>query len=223
MPQPIRRWTDMQFAEASIIARPELGIFIARIAAVWSEIEVNMGLLLGDMLNTEARTGVSMYLALSGSAAQDKILLAAADACLPHGLKNEFAELVAEMRRRGKERNAVVHALWGAPESDPDKLVNCPPDNIVGHVAKEVYSLESRADVFMKPPSQEFISHLRSYTDKNFEEILVRLREFRQKLLIFSHAVLAVRKLPAALAPAQELQAGEGSEGRNQTTQSKPK
>jgi hypothetical protein len=114
MPQPLRRWSnDIVFNASALDARPQLAPYIAKVTTSWAEIEVAVGLLLATMLATEMRTGVAMYLALTGSAAQDKVLAATADVSLPPELKAEFTELMRRVRKRGEERNKVVHALWG--------------------------------------------------------------------------------------------------------------
>ena len=203
MPQPLRSWTPMVFANTSLNDRPELGIYIGRIAAIWSDIEVNMGLLLADILNTEARTGVAMYLALSGSAAQDKTLIAAADICVPE-MSGEVSDLTIEVRRRAAERNRVVHALWAAPFLLPDILVNCPPDNIIQHVATSYKEHSDPNAVFKTQPNPSFVEKLRSYKKQDFEDIIQRVLILRQKISVLGDQVRAFQRAKAALASAQE-------------------
>jgi hypothetical protein len=79
MPHPLKRWDPaIRFAPNAVELRPTLAIAIARISADWAEIERALGDLLATILHTESRTGVAMYLALIGSAAQEAAISAAA-------------------------------------------------------------------------------------------------------------------------------------------------
>jgi hypothetical protein len=187
MPQPLKQWTDdIQFTKGALTARPAFAMLIANVAAAWSEIEVDMGLALAIILNTEARTGVAMYLALSGSAAQDRSLDAAVQTLLPAELQAEFSQLLAEMRRRGKERNRVIHALWSEYPNDAAKIINCSPDNIVRDVAKSFHAKIKREEVFLTEPSQEFIANLLVYSERDFSDIMQRSQELRDKIQAFA-------------------------------------
>ena len=99
MPQPLTKWLpEIDFDTDALTLRPELAIYIAQVSAAWTEIQVSLGFQLAIMLHAEARTGVSMYLALTGSAAQGSVLEAAAEATLPENLKGEFADLLIKGR-----------------------------------------------------------------------------------------------------------------------------
>jgi hypothetical protein len=186
MPQPLRRWIDgIEFHEKFLAQRPELATMIARIAAAWSMVEVDIGFLLAEVLDTDARTGVSMYLALTGSAAQDRAFSAAVEACLPQEMHLEFSTLLKDMRSRGKERNNVLHALWSIHPNDEKKLINCPPANIVRTVSRAYDNIFGREDVLSTPPSDEFVAELSVYEYTDFDNIISRVAELREKIQAF--------------------------------------
>jgi hypothetical protein len=176
MPQPLRRWlNDISFNVAAVAERPVLAAGIAGVAAAWADIEIALGLLLAVVPHTEARTGVSMYLALRGSAAQDAALEAAATTWLPKDLQLEFTSLLHTVRRRGKERNRVVHALWGTIPQLPDALINCQPENLVRDVANAYdpyLMLKEKHE-----PSRGFVQDLLTYDSRDFLDIITRLIE----------------------------------------------
>jgi hypothetical protein len=189
MPQPLGQWIDgIYFHEKILKERPELATMIARIAAAWSMIEVDMGLALAVILDTDARTGVSMYVALSGSAAQDRALAAAVETCLPDSMHATFAELLKEFRKRGKERNRVVHALWSLHPNDEKKLINCAPENIVRDVAKAYNALFASDEPMIKSPTKQLVSELLVYTEADFRDIIERILAFRMKINAFSES-----------------------------------
>jgi hypothetical protein len=214
MPQPLRKWLPgVEFTEEALAQRPNIAAKIAQVAAAWSSVEVDVGLLLAILLDTEALTGVSMYLALSGSAAQDRVLLAAAEARLPDDMQHIMSNMLRDIRARGKERNRVVHALWSVHPTDEKKLINCPPDNIVRSVAKAYDSYSAHKTIFTSPPDPEFMGHLLVYGMPDFDDILKRLETLRGGVNVFAHQIGLLREAEAGLARArsQVLQADEAA------------
>jgi hypothetical protein len=190
--------------------RPELAPYIAKITASWAEIEIAVGLLLATIVGSEIRTGVAMYLALTGSAAQDKVLAGVAAASLPLDLKFEFAELNGRVRKRGVERNKVVHGLWGTSATYPDALINCSPDNLVRDVSR---ATQFHAIFGTHPnPSPAFISELRLYKKRDFEAILERISETKAAVTEFTTRVGEAHRKRLALARALTTPPATGGE-----------
>jgi hypothetical protein len=188
MPQLLKPSTPMEFRADSVRERPELAVYIAEVAAAWVEVEVSLGLLLAVILNTEARTGVSIFLALTGSAAQEAALSAAAEARLPTELSSEFASLRSEYRTRAGERNRVVHGFWGVSPKFPDALIYCPPEHFVRDIA-HAYSVVQATGIQESGPSREFYSKLRIYKSKDFADILNRIHATREAVEKFLEKV----------------------------------
>jgi hypothetical protein len=188
MPQPLRQWfTDITFGANALAERPNLALGIASVASAWTEIEVTLGILLSTMLHTEIRIGISMYLALKGSAAQDAVLSAAADAKLPIDLKREFAPLLRMIRKRAKERNDVVHGLWGVSPQLLDVLIHCP----AGHFIRDLAQAYARHISFGadRGPRSEFVSVLKTYDARDFVEIISRLYDLKMQLKDFTFMI----------------------------------
>ena len=181
MPQPLRWWPDdITFGANALAERPTLAIGIAGVAAAWAEIEVTLGILLGTILHTEMHTGISMYLSLKGSAAQDAALAAAAKAKLPNDLKRKFEDLLLIMRKRGKERNKIVHGLWGISPQLPDALINCQPEHFIRDL------IEVLTD---HPKSGASASILNVYDNRDFIAIISRLYDLKDELGKFINSV----------------------------------
>lgn len=178
MPQPLRAWpkSGIEFSRGVVAKRPDLAIAIARIVAEWSNVEVALGNLLGLMLETEAPIGAAMYMALTGSAAQYRVLSVAADARLPtQDLKGKFELLIREVRKRSKERNAVVHCLWLACDDFPDALLNCPPEAHVKDLAIAIHDRIKSGS--LHKARDEYIQAMKVYTAKDFADIEQRICE----------------------------------------------
>jgi hypothetical protein len=188
MPQPLRKWGPIRFAHDAVKERPDLAAGIAEVCAAWTDVEIHLGILLAVILDTEARTGVTMYLALTGSQAQIHAFNGAAEARLPTSLQPELDTILQEMRNRGAERNRVVHALWGVSDDHPDALIRCPPESIVRDLATS-YQLYLVTGKKVEEPPQTFIDELTVYKANDFRDIVQRIDGFSRQIIDFSHRV----------------------------------
>ena len=205
MPQPLKRWLpEIDFTTAALAQRPDLAVRIAQVSAAWAEIQVSLGHLLAIILHTEAGTGVSMYLALTGSAAQEHVLSAAAETKLPKGFKSEFATLLKMVRARSKERNDIVHGLWSVHPKKADALINCPPDNLVRDTVNAFEEFLILG--WVRPPSEDFVRNLMVYKAKDFTDILDRLYAARDQLRTFGLRVSEAHRKQLTLADALKRQ-----------------
>jgi hypothetical protein len=223
MPQPLRKWVpSLDFSPATVEQRPDLATCIARVSTQWVQIETALGLLLAVTLDTNARSGVAMYLSLVSSQAQEAAMLAALEARTSTEIQAEFAGMLKDIRARSRERNKVVHALWGVTPEYPDALINCPPSNLVRDVASamELYYLL----MYQGEPSPEFVSNLRVYRRPDFEAIWRRLEATEATLGTFTRKVGDFHVRRHALARALVLPPEEAEEvPAPHTSQTNPK
>lgn len=187
MPQPLRRYYPMVFRSSAVIERPALGASIAQIAAAWTEIEVEIGLLLAIILDSQAKTGVHMYLALTGSAAQAKVLKAAGESRLPADLQPEFFSLLESVRNRAAERNKVIHAIWAACPHYPDDLIHCSPDHIVRDLTDGFTVYLATGQLNLTEPPESFVRGLSRYTLRDFTAIVERISDLHGQIRDFAH------------------------------------
>jgi hypothetical protein len=127
MPQPIKNGLPPLYSPEAIDSRPELAVHIAKISAMWSEIETLVGLLLSHILGAHAEVGVAMYLALSGAASQRAALEGAATAQLKEPELIDVLALIEKISKRQKERNNIVHGMWGIHPDYPNDLILSDP------------------------------------------------------------------------------------------------
>lgn len=184
MPHPLKRWTPtIHFTPNAVELRPDLAIAIARISADWAQVEWEVGKLLATILDTEFRTGVAMYLALMGSAAQEAALTAAASKMLSEDRQDELTTLLRDVRARSRERNRMIHCLWGTSPEFPTDLINCPLDQMVSANVEAAHMRKLTGQKAGLPP--EFLESLRLYKPACFRDIQKRLRTTRLALCHF--------------------------------------
>lgn len=106
-----------------MVMRPEMAVWVARIATGWSRLEEKLGILIVQLLGTNAHTGMKMYQALSSSAAQKAVLRAVANDQLSAAMVAELETILLEYKKVGRKRNDIVHGHWGFSDEHPNDLV----------------------------------------------------------------------------------------------------
>jgi hypothetical protein len=104
--------------------RPALAAHIGTIAVTWAQIEHELGILLADLLGTDANLGITIFLGLRTEGPQRTVIKAAAEARLSTGLAHRMMSFVAnDLRDGAKPRNNILHGLWAAAPEYPKALI----------------------------------------------------------------------------------------------------
>lgn len=113
--------------------RPELAVFIARIATFWSRIEERLTHIATQMLGAEPHAGMRMFQVLPSSTDRIAMLRALALDCLAKDMQERLDELVIRYREAEWKRDKVVRGHWYVSDDHPDALVWADPaDEISG-------------------------------------------------------------------------------------------
>ncbi len=185
MPQPLKKWDDrIRFSPDSLAQRPNLAVKIAQVVAASTNLEVHIGRLLAEIMQSKADVGVTMYLALSGSAAKQAVLQAVADQyVLDKTSRNKFSALIKSIRHRAKERNAVIHGMWSLHPGDNQALINCPPQSMISEVARltsTISHLESHPGTSATYSSR--LAGIMVYKERDFDNVLARIKTVREDI-----------------------------------------
>jgi len=117
---------------------------------MWAQIEAQFGTPLAIMLRAEARAGITLYLALTGTSAQREVFRAAARTYLHRHGQTTLDELLKEKNARAKERNPLVHGIWGTADSYPDALLLSDPARATQEMAELMYNLNMKSQLMEK-------------------------------------------------------------------------
>jgi hypothetical protein len=104
---------------------PRLAQLVGQICVNWTGVDMQMGLLLGSLVGVDNEAAVAVFLSLRNNRAQRDALVAAAERTLNAELRQGFDALLSVHSRYDKQRNDVVHGVWGRAEQTPDDLVWC--------------------------------------------------------------------------------------------------
>jgi hypothetical protein len=185
MPSLLRPPYQLNIDPNALANRPELAAQIGIIAALWSRVEMWLGVILGDLLGTQPKFGLAMYFAIISISARVDTIAAAAAERLDASTMLEFERLVKLIRARARERNRIVHSNWGVSSKHPNAIVSVATDDQIRfwHIASQ--NIEREARVWeqtiweaLKPTAYRMPDFLQIRSRLN--ELINELQEFRR-------------------------------------------
>jgi hypothetical protein len=102
---------------------PKVAELVGRIAINWSGVELHLSLALGSLLGVESAAAVAVFLSLRNQRAQRDAIRAASEKTLTGDLKDLFAAILKAHEELDKQRNDVIHCVWGRSEATPDGII----------------------------------------------------------------------------------------------------
>jgi hypothetical protein len=102
---------------------PKVAELVGRIVINWSGVELQLSLALGSLLGVESAAAVAVFLSLRNQRAQRDALRAASEKTLTGDLKEIFSAILKIHEELDKQRNDVVHCVWGRSEATPDGII----------------------------------------------------------------------------------------------------
>jgi len=197
MPQPLKKWvSDISWQPKDLDKRPELALKIAQVGAAWSQLDLQRVHLLMALLRNGAPTGVRMYLSLSGSASQEAVLTAAFGNFLPDSTQKMFESLMRDIKARARERNRIVHGIWGVSDDYPEALINCQLNDMATNsvtryrIISHVSTLGLKPIDFEKHQQAEFIKACRVYRANDFKDVFRRIANTTNDIIALLRVVL---------------------------------
>jgi len=193
MPRPMPKKSTVAHSDlVPMRARPELAVFVARVAIGWSDVERRLGSLLVKLLGADARTGMKMYRALSGAASQKAVLRAVARDRLNSEALQRLEVILSEFKKVAGLRNNVIHGAWEISDDHPDALVWQDSAEYLDSHGEFWAGYYSHAD------ERERMAWLQAYDgfpqrflyfERDFQDILDRMTELARMLQGFTLAL----------------------------------
>jgi hypothetical protein len=171
--------------------RPEMAAIIARCLTLWSQIEVEMSLILAALLDTRSDAAVAVYLSLQNARAQRDALRSAATVALDGENLALFEAVLNIHKSSSGERNDLAHGIFGIVSDNNDELIWCPSSKFAAWITRanqKAWNLEFDPD-----PHAPLRNELFVYSKRDLEQIFDR----------FSFVFDVVTRLHMALSPIQ--------------------
>jgi hypothetical protein len=129
----------------SIDQRPELASLIGKCIAAWSNVDLQMALVLAALLRTDTDAALAVYLVLRRHASQREALESAAKSSLSGDDLDICLALLAIHKQTDGDRNALAHGIFGVMNGVPDTLLwTSTADH--AYFLTEVYAKESAGE-----------------------------------------------------------------------------
>lgn len=151
---------------AHIKERPKLAARIAAISALWTEIDVLLGSIIAYVLGVDAVIAVTLYLSIENEGSKMGMIDGLAQKKLTKSEYEELAKLLAKIRKRRKDRNNLVHGIWGISEEFVDELVWQDPREAISLVA-DIFQIANK----IITPKPEIKPNYMLYSVTDFDQI----------------------------------------------------
>jgi hypothetical protein len=190
MPSLLRPPYELNIDPNALADRPELAAQIGIIAALWSRVEMWLGVILGDFLGTEPKLGLAMYFAIVSTSARTDTIAAAASERLDATKMLEFEKLLKTIRARARERNRIVHSNWGVSTKHPNAIVSVATDDHVRfwHIASRDFQDTDRSTANWEDIVWRNLKPT-AYIKSDFQEISKRLNRLINSLQEFRKTI----------------------------------
>ena len=176
MPQPFKRRSDQEviISPDAILQRPNFAALIALVAGYWSRLEHVFGMPFAFLLAGNEPTALACYHSVFELGLRKQLFISAANTrYLPQELIDEYNKLHTEIRKIAKNRNAIVHGLWGICETRKDSILLCEPNSFTKMVF-DAQSIHNENINQSKTPQRTVarIDEFIEYKENDFKEIL---------------------------------------------------
>ncbi len=192
MPQPYKG-SGWKSGMDALKARPKLAAHIGTIAAMWSQIELQLGILLALILQADAQIATAMYMRLKSETVRLAAIEAVAEEKLTDDLLEEYNTLGEKIRKTGSQRDTIMHGLWAIPDDNPESLVLIDPREFVtwasraigAHAKRSEGRGAGRAYIHRTAPFESALE----YKESDFIDIQNRISELLKEIYKFSAKV----------------------------------
>ena len=185
MPQPVHysRLISFDFGPEAILDRPDLAAHVAAISALWNEIEARSASFLAALLGGEAKTGISMFFAITNDGAKRAAMDAVCSLKLQPEQNKEFQRIMKGIGERYGDRNNAVHGAWGVSELYPDALLW---SDIREAIQLHVDMAASGDTEVTKQARLAFQRRIQVWKERDFKEVEGRIKAQYDELYRFS-------------------------------------
>lgn len=198
-PIPPGKTAGISFEPRDLAKRQQLAAHVAVIAGMVTNAELITVVLLLALLKTESEVVGSLFTAVENEGARITMLKSTAEHCLEKVDFDNFTKVLSNFKKRRKERNDVVHGVWGIAEDVPDALVWIDPRDFIKWMSKRPPPGVPIVEGAMR---ESLLTAARLYDERDFVAIEDRLNQFRHDLNDFWWEALQ-RKGAAPAPPAR--------------------
>ncbi len=129
LPRNLRK-EGYAIASLGMDKRPEVASLIGQCLMHWPNIELQMALLLGVLLNATNEAAVAVYLSLRAGRVRQDAINAAANITLNGEVLELYRAIIAFQRSIEAQRNDLAHGCFGVMDAVPDGVLWMEPQHV---------------------------------------------------------------------------------------------
>ena len=191
MPRPLERGTPVTFGASTVLERPDLAAALGAIASTWAVVEIHLSGFLAELASTNHKAALAILARIPTAKARSETIREIGRMTMPEDQFNALKRLLALFNAGAKERNDVIHGVWGVAPSEPAALIWMHPKDYVewhrSHAARLLAGELDSDPMKSHPPFTVYLS-----TD--LEAILERLNSLLSEIVRLTAAVNLFRR-----------------------------
>lgn len=142
------------------------------------------------ILGSRPRPAVAMFHALSSTTAKHAALRAAAREVLLDQNLELFEALFSLISSAAKDRNKIVHGIWGHADSLPDAVLICDVEKLTSSELALKEYLSSLQGMSANYPSQHLLHGIHVWREKDFKNVIRKIEQAANLLQVFHYMLL---------------------------------
>ena len=107
----------------ALVRRPEHAGAIGRCLGLWTDVELQMAIVLAVLLKANTEAAIAVYLILRRGSARSDAIMAAAKATLDKRDQELISAVLTVHKSVEAERNSLAHGCWGTCNKIPDSVL----------------------------------------------------------------------------------------------------
>lgn len=131
----VNRNADYRFGRIDLQTKPKIAKAVARCVARWAEVEFQFSTLLTEMVRGNAELVFAIYASLTSAIQKAAILRTVAERSLNERDFELFSALLLISSSAEKQRNRLVHWMWGRSPKIKHGLLLADPKTLLAHGA----------------------------------------------------------------------------------------
>lgn len=193
------------FGPEQVRQRPDLAIRIAIVANSWATLEAAAASCLGVIMRAEAQGTIAILSKISTATARAQAIREIAKATLPEPQLKQLNAMMKKFESLAKQRNDVVHGMWGVSGQHPAALVWAPTQIISSSMLASVdHAIAGTTDEFLEKQKATFVLYNADKFDDLITEITIAIQELttftaQQHIAVIQYKISSAMQLAASI------------------------
>jgi hypothetical protein len=168
----------------ALVRRPEHAAAIGRCLGLWTDVELQMAIVLAVLLKANTEAAIAVYLILRRGSARSDAIMAAAKATLDKKDQELISAVLTVHKSVEAERNSLAHGCWGTCNKIPDAVLWVDLADNANFIADYFSKEPGKSRTFSGREHADFAKKLFYYTLDDLEDVYKQI--YKAEKMIFT-------------------------------------